>query len=85
MFNGEWYIQKVGTSMGRDWAPRYFVIYTAKFENEALDQCPLKPHTYYRYTDDIFFVWPHSMAAVSKFLAMYTTHEPLLNLNLQCP
>jgi len=27
LFNGEWYIQKVGTSMGRDWIPHYADIY----------------------------------------------------------
>ena len=76
MFNGEWYIQKVGTSMGRDWAPHYADIYMAKFEKEALQKCPLKPHTYYRYLDDIFIIWPHSMAAFSEFLNIFNAHEP---------
>ena len=29
LFHGEWYIQKVGTSMGRDWASHYADIYVA--------------------------------------------------------
>ena len=32
LFNDEWFIQKVGTSMGKDWAPHYADIYMAKFE-----------------------------------------------------
>jgi len=32
LFNGEWYIQNTGTSMGRDWAPHYTDIYMAIFE-----------------------------------------------------
>jgi hypothetical protein len=75
MFNREWYIQKVGTSMGRDWAPHYADIYMAKFERDALLKCPLKPHTYYRYLDDIFIIWPHSMADFSEFLNIFNSHE----------
>jgi len=76
LFNGEWYLQKTGTSMGRDWAPHYADIYMAKFEKEALLKCPLKPHTYYRYLDDIFMVWPHGEDAFIEFLNILNEHEP---------
>ena len=76
LFNGEWYIQTFGTSMDRDWAPHYADSYMAKFEKEALLKCPLKPHTYYRYLDDIFIIWPHSMDAFAVFLDIFNTHEP---------
>ena len=46
LFNAEWFIQKVGTSMGKDWGPHYTDIYMAKYEKEALLKCLLKPHTY---------------------------------------
>jgi len=59
LFNGEWYLQNTGTSMGRDWAPHYADIYMAKFEKEVHLKCPLQPPTYYRYLDDIFIVWTH--------------------------
>ena len=76
LFNDEWFIQKVGTSMGKDWAPHYADIYMAKFEKEALLKCPLKPHTYFRYLDDIFIIWPHGKDAFSEFLNIFNTHEP---------
>ena len=76
MFNGEWYLQTIGTSMGRDWAPHYADIYMAKFEKEALHKSPLKPHTYYRYLDDIFIVWPHGEDAFITFLESLNQHEP---------
>jgi len=56
LFNDEWFFQKVGNSMGKDWAPHYADIYMAKCEKEALLQCPLKAHTYFRYLDDIFII-----------------------------
>ena len=65
--------------MGRGWDPHYADIYMAKFEKEALLKCPLKPHIYYRYLDDICIIWPHSMAAFAVLLDIFNTHEPPLN------
>ena len=76
LFNNEWYLQITGTSMGRDWAPHYADIYMAKFEKEALLKAPLKPHTYYRYLDDVFIVWPHGEKAFISFLKSLNEHEP---------
>jgi len=59
LFIDEWFIQKVDTSMDRDWALHYADIYMAKFEKEALLKCLLKPHTYLWYLDDIFIIWLH--------------------------
>ena len=62
-YNGQWYIQATGTSMGRDWAPYYADIQMANFEKEALYKATLKPHTYYRYLDGICIVWLHDKRA----------------------
>jgi len=48
----------------------------AKFEKEALEKCPLKPHTYLRFLDDIFIIWPHSIEAFHEFLSILNNHEP---------
>ena len=75
LFNDEWFIQKVGTSVGRDWAPHYADIYIAKFEKEALIKCPLKPQTYFRCLHDIFIIWSHGKDTFSGFLNMFNIHE----------
>ena len=62
--------------MGRDWASHYADIYMAKFEKEALYKAALKPHTYYRYLDDVFIVWPHGQKAFYGFLDSLNNHEP---------
>ena len=62
--------------MGRDWAPNYPNIYMDKFDKETLLKCPLKPHTYFPYLDDIFRIWPHGKDAFSEFLNIFNTHEP---------
>ena len=48
----------------------------AKFEEEALYKAALEPHTYYRYLDDIFIVWPHGKKAFYGFLDSLNNHEP---------
>ena len=75
MFDDEWYIQKVGTSVVRDWVPHYAAIYMAKIEKEILLKCPLKQYIYDRYLDDIVIFWPHSMDALSVFLDIFNTHK----------
>ena len=54
LFNDEWFIQKVASSMGSDWAPRHADICMVKSEKEASLKCQLKSPTYYRYLDDVF-------------------------------
>jgi len=76
LFNGEWYLQNTGTWMGRDWAPRYVDIYMAKFEKEVHLKCPLQPHTYYRYLDDIFIMWTHGEDSFMDYLNNLNDHEP---------
>jgi len=56
VYSGHWHFN------GSDWA-HYADIYMAKFEKEALYKAALKPHTYYRYLDDVFIVWPHGKKA----------------------
>jgi len=68
-------VQNVGTSIGRDWAPCNADINIAKFDKEALDKCLLKPHTCFRYLDDIFIIWPHGKDVFSEFLNISNTVE----------
>ena len=76
LFNGQWYLQTRGTAMGVDFAPHYCDIVMAKFEREALAKCPHKPHTYFRYLDDIVIVWQHGHAKFQEFLDILNSHCP---------
>jgi len=62
--------------MGRDWPPQYADMYMAKFEKEVHLKCPLQPHTYYRYLDDIFIVWTHGEDSFMDYLNILNDHEP---------
>ena len=58
-FDGKWFLQNSGTTMGTKWSPHYADIYMAYFEEKALEKCPRKPFIYLRYLDDIFIIWHH--------------------------
>ena len=76
IFDGKYYLQVRGTAMGVDYAPHYSDIFMAKFEREALDKCPYKPHTYFRFLDDVFIVWQHGHSRFKEFLDILNSHSP---------
>ena len=56
--------------MGVDYAPHFADIYMAKFE-----KCPLKPHTYFRFLDDVFIIWIHGRKSFDTFLDILNNHK----------
>ena len=64
----------MASGMGRDWH-HIMLIFAWLIWKGSLLKCPLTPHTYYRYLDDICIIWPHSMDAFSEFLDILNTHE----------
>ena len=67
-FNGNHFLQVKGTAMGTRMAPSYANIFMACFEDKLLNSSTIRPAHYYRYIDDIFFIWPHGE---EEFLAFY--------------
>ena len=59
-FNGKVKQQVAGTTIGTKFAPPYACIYTDEVEIEFLKTQELQPLVWFRYIDDIFFVWNHS-------------------------
>ena len=79
-FNGEWFLQTWGTSMGRRFAPNYANLFLALWEKAALLKCPLKPDVYLRFLDDIFIVWSHSEEEFWQFFNTLNSHHPTIKL-----
>jgi hypothetical protein len=67
-FNGEWYLQNRGTSMGKRWAPAYGDIFMADWESWTLPEAPYQPLFWKRFLDDIFIIWPHSKEEFQEFI-----------------
>ena len=55
--NDEHYLQIGGTSMETPCFLSFTNLFLDKFETNALSNAPFKPSHYFRFIDDIWFVW----------------------------
>ena len=67
-FGNAHYLQKCGTAMGTKMAPSYANLFMGYVEKDLLERCEKKPLVWYRYIDDIFFIWTHGREELAKFL-----------------
>lgn len=74
-FDSKFYLQVKGTAMGKKFAPSYANIFIADWEQTALAASALKPYAYYRFLDDIWGVWTHSMEDFFAFITHLNTHQ----------
>ena len=74
-FNGTNYLQISGTAMGTKVAPSYANLFMSKLEKEMLETYPLKPTTWWRYIDDIFFIWDYGEIELEKCLHHLNTYH----------
>ena len=75
IFNKEWFLQIYGTAMGKNFSPRYADIFMAIFEKQALTKCNKKPLVYFRFLDDIFLVWIHTLQEFRDMLEVFNNHN----------
>ena len=67
-FAGNMYLQLVGTAMGKTYAPSLADLYMDRnFDRKARTGFRIQPVLYYRFLDDIFFVWPSNREDLSDF------------------
>ena len=82
-FDGKWYLQIYGTSMGKLFAPHYADIFMAHWEQEALAKCPIQPLVYLRFLDDIFIIWLGTKAEFYEFLEILNQHHHSIKLKAE--
>ena len=71
-FQGKFYEQTAGTSMGSPLSPVLADIFMEEFENSSLNTTDLQPNMWLRYVDDTFVVWPHGRDTLQVFLQHLT-------------
>lgn len=79
-FDSKFYLQTKGTAMGKKFAPSYANIFMADWEHTALTSAPKRPHAYYRFLDDIWGVWTHSMEDFIKFTDHLNHHQQSIKI-----
>ena len=52
-FDERHFVQKLGTAIGNWMAPSYANIFMDKLEKRLISNALIKPHTWWRYIDDI--------------------------------
>ena len=69
-FYGQNYLQINGTAMGTKMAPNYANLFMADLEERLITESPdnLKPTIWWRYIDDIFFIWDHGQDSLKSFM-----------------
>ena len=56
------------TCIGTKLAPPYACTFIVKKETDFLESQKLKPMVWFRYIDDIFFIWTHGELELQRFL-----------------
>ena len=79
-FNDKHCLQIHGTAMGTRIAPSYSNLFLAKFETDALSRAPYQPHTRWRYIDDIFMIWTHSVDDLYAFTSYLNSIHPTIKI-----
>ena len=77
-FNREFKQQISGTTIGTKFAPPYACIFTDQVESEFLKTQQHQPLVWFRYIDDIFFIWTHGQEKLEGFLDYFTKFHPNL-------
>ena len=78
-FNGKHYLQVEETAIGSRLGMNYASTYLGVWEQQLLEQSPDKPHTYFRYVDDIWGIWLHG----EKFHDLANSIHPRIKIELK--
>ena len=82
-FNGEYFLQKLGTAMGKRYAPSLANIYMIDFDEAAMNGFRIKPKLYFRYLDDIFFIWEGTEEQLKEYEEFLNTILPDIKITLE--
>ncbi|KAL9966489.1 hypothetical protein ACROYT_G024571 [Oculina patagonica] len=76
VFQESHFVQQTGTAMGTRMAPTYANLYMGHLESKLLAKSPLKPLVWFRYIDDIFFLWTHGEIKLNEFFQQCNSFDP---------
>ena len=79
-FNGQYYLQIKGTAMGKRFAPSGANIFMAEWEEQVMFKVTYKPDIWFRYLDDIYFLWDHGKERLEEFFRILNADHPCVGL-----
>ena len=75
-FHGSIKQQLSGTAIGTKFAPPYACIFMDKLETNFLKTQTLQPLVWFRYIDDVFFLWTYGEGNLKRFLEELNNYDP---------
>ena len=75
--------QNWGTAIGTKFAPLYGILFMAELEEEILSEIELKPYLWWRYMDDIFFLWEHGEEKLKGFIEHLNEKHPTIKFTAE--
>jgi hypothetical protein len=81
-FNGKHYLQISGTAIGTMVAPSFGNRFLNKFEILHVYTYKVQPLVWYRYIDDVFMIWTHSLEDLNDFVEHLNSRVPTIKFML---
>ena len=82
-FDEKTFKQVRGTAIGTKFAPPYAILFMADLEEKILNAFEEKPMIWWRYIDDIFFIWEHGEESLEKFLNKLNSFHPIIKFTAE--
>ena len=76
-FNGNHYLQSLGTAIVTKMAPSYGNLFMDRLERQLISDAQVKPYLWLRYIDDIFMVRTGSEEELDEFLNYIDAHATI--------
>ena len=84
VFNGIYYLQKIGWAMGTICAPNYTNIFMGKFEKTYIYPYRIQFSNFYcRFFNDIFFIWNGTLIQLQEFIKKLNNRHPTIKFDFK--
>ena len=80
LFDGQFWLQRSGTAMGKIFAPSYANLFMAWVEERFFNHIGFRPPFYVRFLDDIFFIWTDGLSLLRLFTTEFDQTHPSVKL-----
>ena len=77
------FLQNKHTAIGTKMAPSYAILFMSKLEEKLLETFSLKPTVWWRYIDDIFFLWDHGEESLKDFIQHLNSAHPTIKFTAE--
>ena len=82
-FNGQVKQKISGAAIGTKFARIYTCIFMDDIESKFLETQSLQPLIWFRYIDDVFFMWTHGEEKLQLFLTDLNNYNPLIKFTYE--